>query len=171
MTDSDQALASRSKRLAGALIDSFIMMSIMIPVAILAGVFEQVKLGRQMSIGQYIFLFFSGLFFFFAINGFFLAKDGQTVGKKIAGTRVVDFESGEIISIWKYLGFRLLPIHIASQIPVAGNFIGLVDIIRIFGKDKRCFHDLIAGTKVIDVKESAQDIVTTQTSPVDELTS
>ncbi len=47
----------------------------------------------------------------------------------------------------------------------------MADALRIFGKDKRCFHDLIARTKVIDVKESAQAIATTQKHPVDELTS
>lgn len=170
MSEANQELASRWKRLGGVMLDGLIMFAITIPVMIFAGIFEQAKQGRQMSVGQYIFFFFFGLFIFFIINGFLLAKHGQTVGKKIVGTRIVDFESGQIISIWRFLWFRLLPVHIVSQIPIAGGFIGLADAVRIFGKDKRCFHDLIAGTKVIDVKESAQDIVTTQTSPVDKLT-
>lgn len=171
MIESNQELASRWKRLGGVMLDGFIMMLITIPVMIFAGIFEQASQGKQMSVGQYIFFFFFGLFIFFIINGFLLAKHGQTVGKKIVGTRIVDFESGQIISIWRFLWFRLLPIHIVSQIPIAGSFIGLTDAVRIFGKDKRCFHDLIARTKVINVKESAQNIVPTQTTPVNELTS
>ena len=85
----------------------------------------------------------------------------------MVGTRIVDFETGQIISIWKIFGFRLLPIYIVSQIPVAGNFVNLADAIRIFGKDKCCFYDLIAGTKVVDVKKLTLNIAPTQTTPVD----
>jgi uncharacterized RDD family membrane protein YckC len=30
-------------------------------------------------------------------------------------------------------------------------FYGLIDVLLIFGKDRRCIHDHIAGTVVIDV--------------------
>ena len=34
----------------------------------------------------------------------------------------------------------------------------LVDILFIFGKERRCVHDYIAGTKVIDVSDEVYEV-------------
>lgn len=38
---------------------------------------------------------------------------------------------------------------VISAIPLAGAAFGLVDILFIFRADRRCIHDLIAGTHVV----------------------
>ena len=38
---------------------------------------------------------------------------------------------------------------IVAQLPVIGAILGLVNILFIFGPEKRCLHDYIAGTRVI----------------------
>jgi uncharacterized RDD family membrane protein YckC len=38
-----------------------------------------------------------------------------------------------------------------SGIPYAGGLITLVDLLLIFGKERRCLHDLMADTIVVDV--------------------
>ena len=48
---------------------------------------------------------------------------------------------------------RLVPIHLISQVPFAGGFVGLADSLFIFRQDKRCIHDLIAGTKVVEAEQ------------------
>ena len=38
---------------------------------------------------------------------------------------------------------------IPGQVPIAGQLFNLINILFIFGKKRRCFHDYIAGTMVI----------------------
>lgn len=151
MNDSNQVLASRGKRLGGALLDSLIMMLIIFPVMFFAGVFKQTTQGEPMSIGQDIFFTLFGLAVFLGVNGVLLAKHGQTVGKKMVGTKIVDHETGQLISVWKVFGLRLLPMNLMAQVPFAGGFVSMADCFFIFRNDKRCLHDLIAGTKVVDI--------------------
>lgn len=70
-------------------------------------------------------------------------KSGQTPGKKLARTRVVDASTLENASYWK-LSLRFIA-YFLSFITLIGFFIGL------FRKDKRTLHDLISGTAVIRV--------------------
>jgi hypothetical protein len=43
---------------------------------------------------------------------------------------------------------RYLPVQVVGSIPVLGMFASLVDVLFIFRDDRRCVHDLIAGTQV-----------------------
>jgi len=45
----------------------------------------------------------------------------------------------------------LTPLILLLRPSIAGRIFGLVDILFIFGKEKRCNHDIIAGTKVVNV--------------------
>jgi uncharacterized RDD family membrane protein YckC len=143
-------LASRWKRLGGALLDSLIAMAISVPVMMVAGVFKQITQGQQMTIGQRVFFFAFGLVVFFIVNGYLLAKHGQTVGKKLVGTRIVRVADESLLPLGHVFGLRYLPLSVITQVPIAGNIFALVDCLFIFRKDKRCIHDLIAGTKVIN---------------------
>ena len=116
----------------------------------IAGVFEQITQGRQMTTGQRAFFFVFGLVVFILVNGYLLAKRGQTVGKKLVGTRIVRAENEELLSLGHLFGLRYLPICFMAKIPVVGGIFSLVDCPFIFRKEKCCIHDLIAGTKVIN---------------------
>ena len=153
MDNTNQVLASRWKRLGGSLLDSFILLGIVFTVAFATGAFNHMDQRGNFSLGYQVFMFILGLIAYLAVNGFLLAKYGQTVGKKVIGTRIVDFESGEILSVWKVFCMRLLPVHLLCQLPVAGVFVGLADVVLIFRNNKRCLHDLIAETKVVDVRQ------------------
>jgi len=39
--------------------------------------------------------------------------------------------------------------YLISAIPVVGSFFVLIDTLLVFRADRRCVHDLIAGTKVV----------------------
>jgi uncharacterized RDD family membrane protein YckC len=41
---------------------------------------------------------------------------------------------------------------ILGSLPYVGSCYGLLDILFIFGADRRCIHDLIAGTKVVRLR-------------------
>ncbi len=38
-----------------------------------------------------------------------------------------------------------------SQVPFIGGIFGLVNALFIFGAERRCLHDRLAGTRVVDV--------------------
>jgi len=85
-----------------------------------------------------------------AINAYLLAKDGQTVGKKLVGTRIVANADEQILSFGRVFGLRYPPLSLISQIRLVGSLFCLVNVLFIFRKDKRCIHDLIAGSKVVN---------------------
>jgi uncharacterized RDD family membrane protein YckC len=77
-----------------------------------------------------------------------IAKTGQSLGKKWTGIKIVkvdgspvDFVSGVVLRAWvsALIGF----------IPYLGGCVNLVGYLLIFGDQRRCLHDLIAGTKVV----------------------
>ena len=142
-------LAGRGQRLGGALLDSLIAIVVSAPVMLVAGVFKQMANGEAMTLGQKAFFFVFGLVVFLVINGYLLAKRGQTVGKMVAGTRIVSHETGQILSLGRVFCLRLLPLSIIGQIPFIGGLFALVDTLFIFRQDRRCIHDLIAGSTVI----------------------
>jgi uncharacterized RDD family membrane protein YckC len=53
----------------------------------------------------------------------------------------VDFVSGVVLREWVVFGI--------GSVPFIGMLFRLADSVMIFGEDRRCLHDQIAGTKVI----------------------
>jgi uncharacterized RDD family membrane protein YckC len=69
-------------------------------------------------------------------------------------TKIVD-DQGRVPNFGKLLVFRYFIIWVAGQvllilIPLIAIFIDLVDVLFIFGRERRCLHDYIAGTWVIN---------------------
>ena len=77
-----------------------------------------------------------------------VTKHGQTLGKRLVGTRIVRKDTmengGFVVNVLKR-GFLN---GLLSIIP--GYF--LVDSLFVFRDDRRCLHDMIAGTCVIQVE-------------------
>ncbi len=92
------------------------------------------------------------------VQWYLIANRGQSLGKMVAKTRselldggAVGFLHGVALRAW-------IPLAIGFVPPFGGIF-GLIDPLFIFGKRRRCLHDLIAGTKVVYVSEaSAQEL-------------
>jgi uncharacterized RDD family membrane protein YckC len=82
---------------------------------------------------------------------YLLATRSQTVGKYIMKTQIVDFETGQPADFVKAAVLRILVNSIICSIPCVGAIYSLVDIFFIFREDRRCIHDLLAGTTVIDI--------------------
>ncbi len=97
--------------------------------------------------GIYITLY--SFVMYLLINGYFLAKDGQSIGKKVAGTRIVRSD-GSKADFKRIIGLRLLPLYALSLIPFAGRLVGLVDSLLIFRQTRKCLHDNIADTIVVN---------------------
>ncbi len=84
---------------------------------------------------------------FIVINGKLLICNGQTIGKKALGIKIVDTNGNlpEKQHLIKRYGVYFLP----GQIPVIGQIISLINVLFIFGPEKRCLHDLLGDTIVI----------------------
>ena len=142
-------LASRWKRLAGALIDGLILMVIIVPIMLATGVLQQAFSGQEMTIGQQAVFFVVGWMVFLMLNGYLLFKKGQTIGKVVVKTRIVDL-NGNVPSFGKLFVLRYLILGMVTQIPILGGLVGFVNPLFIFGKERRCIHDYMAGTRVIN---------------------
>jgi len=147
LSDQDN-LATRWARLWGSLIDGIIAMVFIFPVMFITGFWDKAMAGAVPILDTVLFGVF-GFVVFIALHGYLLAKHGQTIGKRLVGTRIVSVSSDEILPLWKIIFMRYLPISISAHIPAIGQFLTIIGNLFVFRKNKRCVHDLIAGTKVV----------------------
>jgi uncharacterized RDD family membrane protein YckC len=144
--------ASRWLRFAGAFIDSAIAMVIFFPAQMWFGVYKNFPNVVQPSAVQTLGWAGLGFVLWVALHGYFLARNGQTIGKRLVSTRVVSVATEEKASLTQLIVVRHLPIALAGAVPVVGGILPLVDALFIFGKDRRCLHDRIAGTRVVKLR-------------------
>ena len=152
-TPSGPELAGRGRRFGAYIIDSIIAGIVLFAVAY----FNPGPLGvtmldimrapttQQMSTAGSIWF----LIIFMAINSYFLVTKGQTLGKRMLGIRIVDAASNGAATAVKLLGLRYVLVMLVMAIPIIGQLLGLADALFIFRSDRRCVHDLLAGTKVV----------------------
>lgn len=146
-TVSESELAGRGTRFGAAIIDGVLMVAIIFPLMYLAGYFQAATTG-QAGFGLQLVWALIGLAVFAVVQGYPLHQSGQTWGKRILGIRIVDL-AGQKPSLGMLLGKRYLPVQAVSAVPVLGTVLALVNVLLIFRGDRRCGHDLIAGTKVV----------------------
>lgn len=145
-------LADRGTRLGAAIIDVIIMLLVMMPIMYVGGYFrtvmEKAAAGEEPSLLYVLMWGLVGLVLFAAIQFIPLSQSGQTWGKRALGIRIADM-AGNKPSIGTLLFKRYLPWQVGSSIPYVGALVGLVNVLLIFRDDRRCGHDLIAGTQVL----------------------
>lgn len=151
VVDNQQALlASRGQRFAAAFVDGLLSLALVVPVMYVMGTFDYTQRGEEppfmLTLNASIFAFLV----FMALHFVLLKKYGQTIGKWMLKIRIADL-NGAKPDLKTILLKRYLPISVVGLIPVAGQFLPLADILFIFRKDRRCAHDLIAGTQVLRV--------------------
>lgn len=88
---------------------------------------------------------------------YLLSTLGQTIGKRAFGIRIVDATTGKPAGFFQAVLLRsLLPMLIVSVVtallgwlfPPIGGLLALFNLVPIFGPDRRCAHDYLAGTQV-----------------------
>lgn len=89
-----------------------------------------------------------GFGFYIVLNAYFLKQNGQTIGKKLLSIKIVDMNHHKP-SLATLLFLRDLPVQSIVLVPFIGVFLSIIDILFIFGEQKRCLHDLIAKTQVV----------------------
>lgn len=153
----EQILAERLTRLGAILLDGLLMLLAVTPgivVATLAFVSSAASRHARRPTFEPGDFAVAGLLAavlmlpLYGYQWYLISKTGQTLGKRWTGIKIVkldglpvDFVSGVIMRNWI--------VGLMGAIPYVGSCVGLVDALMIFGDERRCLHDLIAGTKVI----------------------
>ena len=83
------------------------------------------------------------------VQAVLISLSGQTIGKKIVGIRIVRLDGSLPGFVYGFL-MRSIVGYLPAAIPFLGLIYILVDWCFVFRQDRRCIHDLIAGTRVIN---------------------
>ncbi len=141
-------LAGRWARLAAALLDGLILCIVVVPVLYFAGFYEGITEGVQPVLASSVMATLFSFIVWFGINFSALKNNGQTIGKRFLNIRITDLEH-QVPPLLTLVGLRYAVFQFLYVVPMVGPFIALVDILMIFGKSRRCLHDRLAKTKVI----------------------
>jgi len=145
-------LATRLERFLAAIIDGIIQACVlMVPAFIIFGGWMGYVGAAAAS--PYMFKIVGtliGFVAFLVINGYFLARDAQTIGKKAMSIKIVRTD-GSKADFARIVVWRQLPIYVCQAIPFIGGVLCLIDLLCIFRDSRRCLHDDIGDTKVVKV--------------------
>ncbi len=144
-------LAGRGARFGAALIDAIIGAAIgFTPILMIWGWTEYITWVGSNPLLTALLGLLVGFPVFLLIHGYFLAKDGQTIGKKLVGIKIVR-KDGSPADFMRIAFRRYLPVQVVSVIPMAGGVLSLVNVLFIFRASRYCLHDDIADTVVVNV--------------------
>ncbi|NOH33472.1 RDD family protein [Vibrio chagasii] len=150
-------LASRWSRFWAFIIDAYVYAIFMIPVFLYSSLYDKFLLNEiTIDLTEKVALFVYGWVIFFLCQGYLLHTKGQTIGKNLMDIAIVDME-GKQIGLLNIVGKRILPVMVVGYIPFIGLVLPMLGYLGIFRKDKRCLHDLIAGTQVVDASAKSVD--------------
>jgi uncharacterized RDD family membrane protein YckC len=136
-----EVLADRGARLGAHIIDNVLLFGA--AMIGLPGVIISEDVGVVMAL--------FGVAALLVYQWYLLSTTGQTLAKKWLKIRIVkldgspvDFVSAVLLRNWV-----INVVALGGSMLVLGSFLPLIDVLLIFGDERRCLHDHIAGTKVI----------------------
>ncbi len=160
--DEDYVLTSRLRRLGAALLDGIAFLVVAL-VAMLFAFFAMLLSGVSMQavlsgasaaegvMALFIGLISIGFLALMLLNLIWWHRYGQSVGKRMLGIKIVRTD-GSRCGLRRIILYRGLPIQLLSLIPLIGAFIPLIDSLFIFQHSRKCIHDMIADTVVVQVQ-------------------
>jgi uncharacterized RDD family membrane protein YckC len=143
--------ASLSQRIVGALVDAFLQMGFTF-LGIAAGIAIGILIDSQDPSVAAIFVYLgvgAGVLVVPIINAYLISISGQSVGKKVAKTRIVDLQSGEQSRFVQGFLIRNFVFGMITSIPCIGPIIALADLIMLFPEPHETLHDKLAKTAVV----------------------
>lgn len=142
-------LAGRVERLLASILDSllyvpaFLWLTLGNAAAFLA---DSATLAPDDRGAIGVSLFFLSLLLVLALQAFLLATRGWTVGKRVLKLRVESVHGGSASFVQLVVLRTLLP----AALGFCCGLFSLIDALFIFGEERRCLHDLLAGTVVVN---------------------
>ena len=149
-------LAGRFWRLLAVIIDAIIVTALLLPVYWYLHIWHDISAGVRPPFGVTVISQAVWFLAFSVINFRLLEKRGQTIGKWCVGVAIVGLDGGKKSAV-HLLVHRFVPALLFPEVPFVGLLFGLVDTLAIFGRERRCIHDRIAGTKVIETESLPQE--------------
>lgn len=83
------------------------------------------------------------------INVTMLCTRGQSIGKRLMNIRIVNFDDGARPGFVAVILLRGIVGGIIGMVPYVGLAYSSADVACIFREDRRCLHDWLAGTQVV----------------------
>jgi uncharacterized RDD family membrane protein YckC len=155
----DLPLASRLSRLGAGLLDGLVYLAACIPIfgaGIWAAATAEVRRANpdSPSIGAGVLVLgvLGGVLVLAVLifQVYRVSTTGQTLGKKWLDIRIVK-RDGSPVTFSSAVLLRSFVPSLLGAIPYVGWIFGLLNILFIFRDDRRCLHDHIADTRVVDV--------------------
>jgi uncharacterized RDD family membrane protein YckC len=143
-------LATRGRRATAATVDSLIALCWSVPLWMHFKIFDYLVEFQDIPTRVALEVAALGFVLFVLFNAYFLQQNGQTIGKKLVGIRIATLDGG-IPEFWRIVALRYGPIQLAALLPYIGIFADTFDVLFIYRGDRRCIHDLIAGTQVLRI--------------------
>ena len=154
----DDALepASRSARLGAVIVDGLLGFIWFTPAYVtnFAMLAQQAR-GNPLAVwinlartGGWFYVGVLGALVVLAIDLVLLARNGQTIGKKLLGIKVVRVD-GSPVTLFRVFFVRYVCNTFLTLIPLFGGLYSLVDCLMIFSESRRTVHDRFADTIVI----------------------
>ena len=142
-------LADRGTRLGASILDGLIFgLMVYLPlvggIAFAAGPNAVAGDPPQMSFGLGLTVGLIGFAVWAAINIKLMRANGQSIGKKACGIKVIR-PDGSAASLSRLIWLRNVLNALIGLIPLYG----IIDALFIFGEARRCLHDHIADTIVV----------------------
>jgi len=141
--------AGMGYRLLATIVDGFILNIALLPLQLImyGGMFMGQQENTELSMVQGLStaLYYVGIFFITPLYyNWFYKNKSSTPGKMLFNMKVLDDESGQ-----KFQGYwRCFMREVIGKM-VSGVLLGIGFIIGIFRSDKKCLHDMIAGSRVV----------------------
>jgi uncharacterized RDD family membrane protein YckC len=144
------ALAPRGSRLGATILDQIVAMIPLTPalIAAVASLEQGTPQRFPPELIAWVGVSVLGLLAVLAVNLVLMARDGQTIGKRWLGIRVVRSD-GSALTLGRYIGLRVLPVNLLAQVPILGIAVALADPLLIFRDSQKCLHDDFADTIVV----------------------
>ena len=155
--------ADRAVRLGAATLDGIIFTVPFVPgyVIAMSTMVQMIKSGAaaQGGVGPLYLAIFTAMGVWLWIGGLvwlglialtvvYVHRNGQTIGKKIIGIKVVRSD-GSRAEFARIFWLRNFVNGLLTAIPFLGGFYALADMLFIFGDARQCLHDKIADTIVV----------------------
>jgi uncharacterized RDD family membrane protein YckC len=141
-----QPLAGRLMRLVAVIIDGLFYSVASLVVGLGAG-FSDDAIDTLWGVSLALYLVSMALVL--GVNIYLLHRSGQTIGKLAVNIKIVRSD-GSRAGLARLFFLRTLLIWILYWIPLFNLLFILIDVMFIFRHDRRCVHDFIADTKVVN---------------------
>jgi len=160
-------LGRRFARFVANIVDGILLILFIIPVALFAGTglmgapgLGQLGQNPGVSLLLSIVVAIVPWVAFFLVNGYSLHSRGQTLGKMATNVQIVDYKTDRIMGLNGRIFLRFLwtvPLSLIAELVGSGtpqliSFVYFVGVLLIFSPSRRCLHDYIAGTHVVEYR-------------------